>query len=216
MRRVTSCVAEADAAGACRQQADESAHQRGLADAVAPEHANDLAGVDVNADALQHVARGIAGTKPIGRRSLACTCPRRVQINLTHVIARCDFGNGAFGEHSPVVQHAHAVGYLANEGDVVLNDDDSEAGGAQFPQHLGRMQCLVYDIPAVGSSSRSNLGPWPQRHTDLKPLELMVRQFARWKVERVFKLKGRKGTTKMVIPASRSAFVAQRRDSPPR
>jgi branched-chain amino acid transport system ATP-binding protein len=57
---------EQHAAAAHREQPDQGPHQGALADAVAPEHADDLAAADLDADALQHVAGGIAGAQLLG------------------------------------------------------------------------------------------------------------------------------------------------------
>ncbi len=52
-----------DLAGARRHHADQRLHQRRLAHAVAADEGDDLAGLDLEVDAVQHLALAIGGGK---------------------------------------------------------------------------------------------------------------------------------------------------------
>ena len=100
------------------------------------------------------------------------------QIDAAHVLVRRDLVHGPFGEDPALVQHRHPLRDLADEGDVVLDDDDGEPG--PFRCWSTRAVCSVSsgDMPAVGSSSSRMSGPPAQHHGDLQPLQLVVRQLA--------------------------------------
>ena len=59
---------EGDPSGARGHQAQDRAHQRRLAHAVAPEQTDHLAGAHLEVDAEQHLARAVRGLEPLDRK----------------------------------------------------------------------------------------------------------------------------------------------------
>src|SRR6185437_8749403 len=70
-------AAEEDSAGARRQQPYQRSHQCGLADAVPAQYADHFAAMNVDADPLQDIARGVAGAQLCGGKDFACAPAHR-------------------------------------------------------------------------------------------------------------------------------------------
>ena len=99
--------------------------------------AHDLAGPDLDAHTLEHVARGVTGGQILTSSSAAIKpAPDRCR----HVLVRRDLVHRPFREDPALVQHGHPLRHLADEGDVVLDHDDGEPGPVQVLEHPCRLQ----------------------------------------------------------------------------
>ena len=145
-------------AAAHREETDQRAHQRALADAVAAKHADDLAGADFDADVLQHVAGGVARAQAGGgdQRVHRSGPP---EIDASHVRMLGDLINGPLGEDAALMQHRDPLRDLAHERDVVLDDDDCQAARLRCLRTGAVCSVSSGDMPAVGSSSSRMSGP---------------------------------------------------------
>jgi hypothetical protein len=116
-----------------RREADDRIDQRGLADTVAAEQADNLALLELQRDALQHIGVAVIGMDVLDvQNDHESAGP---QINLLHLYASADaFGLPAF-QHLAEMQNRNVVGDTEDDVHVVLDQEDRDSR-VEFLQKL--------------------------------------------------------------------------------
>ena len=126
-----------------RRQADQAAHGRGLAGAVAAEHGDDLAFVHLERDAMQDVALAVERMDVVGAQDGGHSIDP--QIGGAHFRIGGDRVRRAFGQHAALVEHGDALRDAEHDIHVVLDEQDAHAllagaaGGSDRP--CDRFRC---------------------------------------------------------------------------
>ena len=115
-------------ASARREQADQSLHERGLADPVAAKDPDDLALLHGDAHVLQNVAGGVAGTQIRGGEQHDVPPSSSTKVDSPHVLVCGDVGDRTLGEDLPLVQDSHGLRDVLYERHVVLNHHGRQPG----------------------------------------------------------------------------------------
>ena len=124
-----------------------------------PEHAHDLALADADADALEHVAGGIAGAQ-VGDLEDRVHGSGPPEIDAAHVRVRGDLVDRALGEDAALVQHRDAAAPPRARRRCRARRR-RWSGPDRLRCWSTRAVCSVSsgDMPAVGSSSSRMSGP---------------------------------------------------------
>ena len=77
------------------------------------------------------------------------------------------------------MQHGDPLRDLADESDVVLDDDDGQAARVEVLKHCRRSAGLLRRHAGRGFVEQQEVGSGRQNHGDLQPLELVMREFLR-------------------------------------
>ena len=166
------------AAAGDRLDAGEAAEQRGLAGAVGADDGDDLAGVDREVDAVQHLDAAVAGAQALdvkhGRPPV-----RRAEVGLDDLGVAADDRGLALGDLLAVVEDDDVVRDAHDHLHVVLHEEDGGAGGGDLGDQV--VDLLGLDGVAAGGRlvEEEDAGLERQRAGDLQALERAVGERAR-------------------------------------
>ena len=89
-----------------------------------------------------------------------------------------DLINAPFSEYAALMHYRDALRDIADESDVMLDDDDCQAARIEMLKTVPVCSVSSVDMPAVGSSSRMMSGP-AARIMAIQPPESMMWEFLR-------------------------------------
>src|SRR4051812_533524 len=163
---------EHDRARGNRVLPDHRAQERGLADAVAPEHASDLAGFGRDRDAAQRLRRAVEQVDVLDLKHRSAP-----QIDFDDPLVGRDLVDGAFREHGTLMQAGDLDAELAHERHVVL-DHHHGVGLVDLLEQLGGEMRLDVGHASDGFVDEKQFRILCEQHADLEPLLLAVAEAA--------------------------------------
>ena len=159
-----------------RLDAGEAAQQRGLAGAVGADDGDDLAGVDREVDAVQHLDAAVAGAQALDVKHGRPPVP---EVGLDDLGVAADDRGLALGDLLAVVEDDDVVRDAHDHLHVVLHEQDGDAGGGDLGDQV--VDLLGLDGVAAGGGlvEEEDAGLERQRAGDLEPLQRAVGERAR-------------------------------------